>query len=123
MALNFTVDDGILVIQGGGNWNFGEMKKTLKEAVRALGDRRAAGVLFDDRNSGFTGHHEDFNDMARFRKMLADRIGTKMAVVVSDDLHFGLARMSSAIHSFYGIDIEPFRDREEARQWLSEQHQ
>lgn len=121
MPLSFTVDDDILVIRGGGSWNFGEMKQILNEAVKEMGDRCAGGVLLDDRNSSFTGYHDDFNDMARFRKRLSDRIGTKMAVVVSDDLHYGLVRMSSAIHAYYGIDIEAFRDREEARQWLTGQ--
>ncbi len=121
MPLSFSVDDDILVIQGGGKWNFGEMKQILFRAVSELGDRCAGGVLFDDRNSHFTGYHDDFNDMAQFRKGLSDRIGTRMAVVVSDDLHYGLARMSSAIHAFYGIDIEPFRDREDAWKWLTGQ--
>jgi hypothetical protein len=44
--------------------------------------------------------------------------GIKMAVLVSDDLHFGLARMSAAIHSLHGIDVEPFRDKEKAWAWL-----
>jgi hypothetical protein len=119
MPLTFTVDDDLLVIQGGGKWNFGEMKQILNQAVGELGERCADGVLFDDRHSNFTGCHGDFNDMARFRKRLSNRIGTRMAVVVSDELHYGLARMSSAIHAYYGIDIEPFTDTEKARVWLA----
>jgi hypothetical protein len=119
MPLSHEVVDDFLVIQVGGEWNFADMKTTLHSAAKALGGRRLRGVLLDERKSRFTGFHDDFTDMARFHKSLSSRLGRKMAVVVSDELRYGLTRMSSAIHSFYGIDVEPFRDKGKAWTWLS----
>ncbi len=119
MALTYEIADDVLLIRGGGKWDFAEMKKILGSAAKALGNRRLKGVLFDDRNSRFKGYRDDFNDMARFRKGLIDRLGTRIAVVVSDDLHFGLARMSAAIHFQYGIEIQPFKEMDKARAWLA----
>ena len=119
MPLTYDVVDDILVIQTGGKWGFPALKKTLHTAVKSLGRRCLNGVLLDDRNAKFTGFRDNFAEMARFHQRLSDRIGKKMAVLVSDDLQYGMARMSSAIHSLHGIDVEPFRDKEKAWAWLA----
>ncbi|MCF8052143.1 MAG: hypothetical protein K9L59_12950 [Desulfobacterales bacterium] len=118
MPMTFDVENDILVIRAEEKWNLSEMKQTLHAAIKSLGGRRLNGILLDDRNARFTGIHESFSDMARLHNRLSGRIGHKMAVLVSDDLHFGLARMSAAIHSLHGIVVEPFRDKEKAWAWL-----
>jgi hypothetical protein len=120
MPLTYDVVDDILVIHTGGTWGFPALKKTLHTAVKSLGRRRRLnGVLLDDRNAKFTGFRDNFAEMARFHHRLSDRIGKKMAVLVSDDLQYGMARMSSAIHSLHGIDLEPFKDEEKAWAWIN----
>jgi len=119
MPMTFDVENDILVIRAKKSWNLSEMKDLLQKAAKSLGGQCVNGILLDDRNSRFTGIHQSFSDMARFHNRLSGRIGHKMAVLVSDDLHFGLARMSAAIHSLHGIDVEPFRDNEKARAWLA----
>ena len=119
MPLTYDVVEDILVIQAGGKWDFSALKQTLHKAAKSLRGRCLHGILLDDRDSRFTGFHENYGDMARFHHRLSDRIGKKMAVLVSDDLHYGLARMSSAILSLYGIDLEPFKDEDKAWAWIN----
>ncbi|MCF8078619.1 MAG: hypothetical protein K9K88_04980 [Desulfobacterales bacterium] len=118
MALSYQLIDDILVINAGGRWDFPEMKSTQHAAVGTLGDRSVRGVLVDHWGSKSTGLYEDYEDMARFRRSLTNQLGTRLAVVVSDNLHFGLARMSSGIHYLHGIDMQPFWDMDGAWDWI-----
>jgi hypothetical protein len=95
------------------------MKHTLHAAEAQLEQPPLRGVLVDERESVFDGVEDDFYDMARLRRGFAARLGAKIAVLVSDDLHYGLAEVSAGIHVKYGIDLVPFRDEAKALAWLT----
>jgi hypothetical protein len=44
--------------------------------------------------------------------------GGKWAIVVSDDFAYGMGRMFSILGSFSRVEIEIFRDMDDAREWL-----
>lgn len=46
--------------------------------------------------------------------------GARTAIVVADDLHFGLARMFQTLRSDGPVDYGVFRDMGEAQRWLRE---
>ncbi|MCF8078629.1 MAG: hypothetical protein K9K88_05030 [Desulfobacterales bacterium] len=119
MGLNYQIENDVFHITGGGKWDFRQMKELLQEVADVRAGNPLKGVLFDDRNSKFDARQYDFDDMARFRKSISDTISRRMAVVVSDDLHFALGRLSSVVHEGHGIEIEVSRDIEEARKWLT----
>uniref|UniRef100_A0A832I2W3 STAS/SEC14 domain-containing protein n=1 Tax=Eiseniibacteriota bacterium TaxID=2212470 RepID=A0A832I2W3_UNCEI len=49
---------------------------------------------------------------------LRDRLTGRIAMVVSDDLRFGLARLLEAHLEPFGMDARAFRSVESARAWL-----
>jgi hypothetical protein len=53
--------------------------------------------------------------MGHAREQFASRI----AIVVSDPLHHGLARIGGSYAEPSGFEVEVFRDLETARAWLS----
>src|SRR5262245_958346 len=48
----------------------------------------------------------------------AERIGGRVAVVATEDIHFGLSRMGSVYSESVGVEAEVFRTEEEALAWL-----
>jgi hypothetical protein len=48
----------------------------------------------------------------------AERIGGRVAVVATADIHFGLSRMGSVYSESVGVEAEVFRTEDEALAWL-----
>ena len=62
---------------------------------------------------------DDLREAAAFSNEVRDLFaGGRVAIVVSSDLDFGLARMFQVFAEGSGIDHEVFRDRDAARDWL-----
>ena len=56
------------------------------------------------------------------RRLVGDlpfNAGTRRAYVASIDLHFGLSRMAQSYAEIKGIEVEVFRDRDSALEWLA----
>jgi hypothetical protein len=61
---------------------------------------------------------DDIRTMADFVSSLRKRFNKRIALVVSNDLAYGLMRMSSAGSEERGIETEVFRKIDDAREWL-----
>jgi len=55
---------------------------------------------------------------SRFGRLL-DRVGPNFAVIVGDDLHYGLGRMFASLAATEGCNVQVFRTKEDATAWLS----
>ena len=56
------------------------------------------------------------------RRLVGDlpfNAGTRRAYVAPIDLHFGLSRMAQSYAEIKGIEVEVFRDRDSALEWLA----
>jgi len=71
--------------------------------------------LWDVRNVRET---PETTDELREAAALVTRLRGRVAIVVSTDLYFGLARMFQVFAENSGIDYQIFREIDEARDWL-----
>lgn len=94
----------------------------LLEAGRAaLADPRARPplhLLFDNRDSKENASHEELRSRAAQMEVARDRFAPRIAVLVSDALHHGLARVAGAYAASAGFEVEVFHDVDSARAWL-----
>jgi hypothetical protein len=94
----------------------------LLEAGRAaLADPRAKPplrLLFDNRDSKENASHDDLRSRGMQMTRGRERFVSRIAVVVSDDLHRGLARVGGAYAASSGFEVEVFEDIDAARAWL-----
>jgi hypothetical protein len=95
----------------------------LAAARAALADPRAKPplrLLFDNRGSRESASHEELRRRAHFMRRAREQFAPRIAIVVSDSLHHGLARIGGSYAESGGFEVEVFRDLEAARAWLLE---
>jgi hypothetical protein len=77
-------------------------------------------ILVDLRNMDFTPSNEEVRIIADVIGRMKEAYRSKVAVVVSGDLHFGLFRVASTYAEIKGFSMTVFRDLDEARAWLAD---
>lgn len=119
VPLSYTIDPSrnIAVVIGAGPVTFDESMRTIR-AVAAEVASRQCGSLTDVREMDYFPSVAELRTIAvefiRFRA--AFRCG--VAFVVSNDKHFSLGRLLSALVETGGVRIGVFRDVAEAEEWL-----
>ncbi|MEZ5066209.1 MAG: hypothetical protein R3B81_15895 [bacterium] len=78
------------------------------------------GLLIDVRRSESLGRRspEKIQSLVSLLIPYVDRFRRRFAVVVAEDVQFGMVRMAAAFADFQHISIEVFRDLDSARAWL-----
>jgi hypothetical protein len=119
MPVSYRVDGAIVVITFTGTSGFDDVQGL---ASLAASDPRlvpGARVLVDARNCRDDVPQAVLQDHARFLASLRGRLGPSYAIVTSDTLRFGLARMFEAFADLEGLDVGVFKQLEHAREWLA----
>jgi hypothetical protein len=97
-------------------------ESAIEELIDALGDAPNTPTLYDIREADL--RHLNADDMRALRlanERLSDRRGAaRLAVVVANDVHFGLVRMYEALGATPNLDLRVFRDKDQAERWLDE---
>ena len=121
MPVTYAYHSEILLIEAiGGDYSPEDLPRTF---VAALGDPAATmpvALLLDVTRSTVlaTRRPDQIRYVAEFLKPYAERIGRRCAVVASEDVHFGLARMGSVFAEGVGVEAQVFRTMDEAVEWL-----
>ena len=62
----------------------------------------------------------DIEERVRFLVGLGSSIGSRIAILVSQSVHFGLGRMAQMLGESQGLIIRVFEDEAEAVDWITE---
>lgn len=62
----------------------------------------------------------EITEMVRHHRKVSDDLKLRAAVVVGDDLSFGIVRMLASQVEDLDYELRPFHDEEEAASWLRE---
>ncbi len=103
LEYNFSVDD---VIQ--------KADRAISQTVSPL------PILVDTTNSYEIKPEEDLEKFAKYLGTKKDHIVPRLAILVSHAVRFGIGRQVGAYLEYHGIESEPFYDKVEALNWLSE---
>ena len=77
-------------------------------------------ILLDNRARRGEGDSEHVRRMAGLARKSSERLeGCRCAIVVSNDVEFGMARMYELMASGDPLTVRVFRDMEEAESWLT----
>ncbi len=79
-----------------------------------------ANILFDNRLSESAANRADIGERLRFLVGLGSSIGSRIAILVSRPIHFGLARMAEMLGEDHGLIMRVFKDEAEAIGWITE---
>ena len=113
---DITVTSGILKVRITGDPTADEIIQVLKGISDESGFIHRLR-LWDFRKARFNLNNEDIKKVARQAKAAEKKPG-KVAMLTSEDLSFGLARMYEAYRSSPIVSLQVFRDESKAVDWL-----
>jgi hypothetical protein len=104
-----------------GKYEPDDVIKTFESALNDPKCPNPASLLVDVRRSETlaTAEISDIRRVAEYVGPFARRVGGRVAVVASSDVHFGLSRLGSVYTETVGVEAQVFRDVESAVSWLS----
>jgi hypothetical protein len=122
MLVDVSIDAelGVCSVRVTGRFELSQRRSAMHAILERLGADPDMPTLYDLRGSDFT--HLSAEDMALLRdqnRQLAGRRGdTRLALLVADDLSYGLCRMYAALGVSSNLEVDVFRDEREALRWL-----
>jgi hypothetical protein len=118
-GVRWWLQDGVLVVRSGLRFTGQELAQAFADAVESVVLKGPLPVLFDNRHSQERASASEIRDRARRISAVSELFGPRIAVVVSDALHYGLARMGSGYaDAAGGPHVEVFETPAEALGWL-----
>src|SRR5262245_12075658 len=120
MPVTYTIEDGILTLVPSGIYATQEVAQTFLAALKDPACPHEVGFLLDVTQSESLASRPagDIRLIAEMLGPYAPRIRSRVAVVASKDVHFGLSQMGAVYSRGVGVDAKVFRTRAEATEWL-----
>lgn len=118
MTFKITKIQDILVVFIKGNPGVDDIKHILDQTQNASGYSHSSR-LWDFRESNFSFSQNEVLDIASYASE-ADSQSSKVAILVKEDLSFGVSRIYEVFRQTNLTEINVFRDKAEAVAWLGE---
>jgi len=118
MSYEICEQDDILLVSIKGNPSVDDIKLILDKTRNASGYSHTAR-LWDFRDADFNFSQHEIIDIAAYASVADDR-PSRVAMLVSEDLAFGVSRIYEAFRHNNLTRINVFRDKAEAIAWLQE---
>ena len=113
---------GAIVLEANGEMSVEFSKAMIDAEVEMLEKHKDASILYcqGETSNDLTG--DDIFAISEYSAKLGELLeGKKMAVVLQDDLDYGLGRMWKSFTEVRApFEIQLFRDRDKAEKWISE---
>jgi len=121
MAHSLALNDnlGVIVLRYWGSVNFTEVRLVFDELLQIPGFREGLKLVADFRQSETPLTGAQVKSLADYGSLTDAKWGTtKWAVVASNDVTYGLARMYEILTTGYRVVTHVFRNAAEADDWL-----
>jgi hypothetical protein len=121
VSVEHRIDRGVLVLVFQGETSDAEIENLLDRLATAAAPPRPWHLLLDVRGSSSLSRRspERIRALVEIMERRGEAYAWRLAVLVGEDVQFGLTRMASAFADPHQLDIRAFRDEQEARSWLT----
>ena len=122
MTINFRIDQdqNLVLAEIEGVCGFEERKEFLDRVVADPRYRKGLNILYDQRRCETILSAEENRLLVSYAGRHKDLLaGAKLAVVVSRDVFYGLARMQDMLSGGPGLEVIPFHEYQDALDWLA----
>ena len=119
MPVSYRFDSQIVVIELVGEYSMEEFRSMVVKAFDDPACPHDATLLIDLSRSKsiYARSSTSINAMAAYIASYGKQFNNRLALVVADDLTYGLMRMSASPAEMYDVTAEIFRGYEKAREW------
>ena len=121
MPISYSFSDGVVRFLISGEYDFKDALPMITESLKDTQFKRSMNFLIDVRNTVKNRTTEEAFEFIDFIKSRCEFEGTKIAVVTSRPVSYGLARMVSVFLEEFDISLDVFRNLSDAEQWLKKQ--
>jgi hypothetical protein len=120
MPVNYAIQGKYVTLELVGKYLPDDVIKAFERAMSDPKCPNPAALMVDVRRSETlaTTPVPEIRRVAEYIGPFAARVGGRVAVVASSDVHFGLSRLGSVYTEGVGVDAQVFRDVESAAAWL-----
>ena len=119
MPVEYEIEDDLIRLISGGEFTHEEFHEALKQAKAQPRPGGKLDILIVDTGSSYNPSDEMIRDAGlALGRELPIHLG-RMALVVSQDLHYGIGRMLQVFAEEAGAEFQVFRQELKARLWLS----
>jgi len=120
-GVRWWLEDCVLVLRNGVHFTTEDLVQVFSEAAQSRVFDGPLPVLWDNRLSAVLTSSQEIRSRADRFAQLSELFGPRVAMVVADAVHYGLARMGgSFVELAGGFELEVFETPEEAMAWLRE---
>jgi hypothetical protein len=118
MAISYELDDQILVIKTEGDFQPKDLQDIFEKIFSDLAFQPGLNILVHDLDSVFIPTSKQIEVGAKNIENLLKKFSTKMAIVVSSDVNYGMGRMMEIFSAQRGTDVKVFKEIDSAKAWL-----
>jgi len=120
MPVKYTIENGLLILDLSGDYETQDLIQTFLAAMKDPACPHEVGLLIDvSQSDSFSARPAgEIRMAAEFIGPYAQRVRSRVAVVATKDVHFGLSQMGAVYSRAVGVDARVFRTRDEAAEWL-----
>jgi hypothetical protein len=117
MSLSWEVGEHFLILTVVGEVDNADFLQVFGELSQSGVLEPGAPLLVVDEEAAFDADHQEVKEAAQILADFSELLG-RIAVVVATDLQFGVGRMIASYAASSGVEIQLFKDRAEAEEWL-----
>jgi len=118
MAVSYEIDGDVVHLVADGELSNPMVREALEKATKEPAFRPGMSILLHDLGSDYRISSDGAYEAARDLSELMESYSSHIAVVVNEEIKYGLGRMIAAYCERHEIDFQVFRNYENARQWL-----
>jgi hypothetical protein len=120
MPVTYAIQGKFIKMELVGQYQPDDVIKTFEKAMSDPKCPNPAALLVDVRRSETLASAPvpEIRRVAEYIGPFSARVGGRVAVVASSDIHFGLSRLGSVYSEGVGVEAQVFRDVESAAAWL-----
>jgi hypothetical protein len=122
MGVSYRIEKDVAVVTNSGSFTNLDVEETLLALTQDQDCKPGMRVLFIDKGSNYNPPEHGPKEAAYILDLLVPRISERIAIVVTKDVHFGIARMIEVYCEAHEVTFKVFRKEQAARHWLIEKH-
>jgi len=120
MAISYKLEDQLLIITTEGDFQPQDLQATFKQVFSDPDFKPGIKILVHDLDSVFVPTPQQIETGAKNIEEIIKKFSTKMAIVVSSDVNYGMGRMMEIFCEQRDMDVRVFKELENAKIWLEE---
>jgi hypothetical protein len=118
MPISYELEDQLLIIKTEGDIQPEDLQETFQKVFVDPAFEPGTKILVYDLDSVFVPTTKQIEAGAKNIESVMKKFASKMAIVVSSDVNYGMGRMMEIFCEQRGIDVKVFRDFDIAKNWL-----